>query len=31
MLSVARIDRIKELREVKGWSINKIAGMVNHA
>lgn len=31
MLSVARIDRIKELREVKGWSINKFSGMVNHA
>jgi len=28
---VAQIDRIKELREVKGWSINKIAETVNHA
>src|SRR5690606_25661518 len=31
VLSVAQIDRIKELREIEGWSINKIAKTVKHS
>ena len=28
---MAQIDRIKELREIEGWSINKIAKTVKHS